>query len=233
MKNSFWLLPLSSVAGMLIATPSQASLVQDTSLASACQGEVPVVVHDGMGMSLDFTQTSYVVQRAWLGDPSKVTLDSDRPLEQGSSVIFLRAISGLNFDGLPSTATTILTTVLSGTDGSKVCQFPISYASGQPSYTSLRFNNGDTVSQPSAGGQEDSQQIVDINNVQAGINANAIALGQENPVVIRVNQFIEKVRGGQSQRSAAQELGIEWPLIVELNRQGAETSPTASDVVYL
>ena len=234
MKSAFWALPAVAIAGLLTATPSQASLVKDIPLASACQGEVPVIVHDGMGMSLDFTQTGYVAQRAWLGDPSKLTLDSDRPLEQGSSVIFLRAISSLSFDGLPSTATTVLTTVLSGPDGSKVCQFPISYGgSSQPSYTSLRFSNNGANSPSLTREQGSFQQTVDTNNVEAGINANAVALGQDNPVVVKVNQFLEKVQAGQSQHSAAQELGIEWALIVELDRQGAGINLIPSDVVYL
>ena len=95
---------LTSVVVAAIAIPglplaAQASLVKEAPIESVCRGDVPLVVHSGMGATVDFTQTGKIVQRAWLGDPSKVTLDADRPIEEGSNVLFLRRINGLNFDG--------------------------------------------------------------------------------------------------------------------------------------
>ena len=225
---------LASAVVAAIAIPglplaAQASLVKEAPLESVCSGDVPLVVHSGMGATVDFTQTGKIVQRAWLGDPSKVTLDADRPIEEGSSVLFLRRINGLNFDGLPSTASTVLTTVLVSTDGSEVCQIPVSYSSTLPSYTSLKLmpdaepgasaiasGNGDLVArllQPSS---------VNLDEVEAGINANARSLGENNPVVIRVREFIAQARNGTEQKSTAQELEIEWPLVLELSRQGKQ-----------
>lgn len=214
------------------AMPAQASLVREASLAAACQGDVPVVVHSGMGTVIDFTQTEQSVQRAWLGDPSKVTLDFDRPLEGGSRVLFLRRISELDFAGLPATQTTMLTTVLTGADGNTVCQFPIAYGGGVPEYTNLRITD-----ESEAPTEETTRprinlltSTVNIDDVERGINANADILGQDNPVVQRVNDFITRVRGGQSQQAVARELEIEWTLIVQLSRQGAETTPASEDV---
>lgn len=219
MKNTVWLTILA-IAGM--ALPAQAALVKDADLNSACDGNVPVVVYRGMGAAIDFTQTGYVVQKAWLGDPSKLTFDTDGPMEQGlTRVVYLRAIDPLAFEGLPSTATTVLTTRLAGPEGAILCQFPISYGNGTPDYTSVRLNHGSAPTPT-----QSLLAQVDLSHVETGISLNAIALGQDSPVVQRVNSFISKVRSGQSQRSAAQELGIKWSLLVELERQGA-TAPAA------
>lgn len=214
------------------ALSAQAALVKDASLASACRGDVPVVVHSGMGAAIDFTQTGKVVQRAWLGDPSKVTLDTDRPLEAGSSVLFLRRIEGLDFSGLPATATTVLTTVLIEADGSEVCQFPISYSSSAPTHTSLRLlpDSSPATGSSTASAERNRPSLallrsasLNLDHVESGINLNAPALGESNQVVIKVRAFIARARAGGNQQSIAQEMGIEWPLLVELRRQGEET----------
>lgn len=225
----------SILIGSLIIsrTPVKASLVRDVSMTSACQGDIPLVVYSGMGATVDFTQTGKAVQRAWLGDPSRVTLDADRPIEQGSTVLYLRRIEGITFTGLPSTASTVLSTVLVGADGAEVCQFPVSYSTGSPPYTSLRL----TTEAPGLPGSTDRPPItlpvtsVNIDDVETGINANEIALGQDSPVVTRVNDFIARVRNGDPQQATAREMEIEWPLIVELSNQG-QASSGASSILY-
>ena len=224
-----------AIPGLPLA--AQASLVKEAPLASVCRGDVPLVVHSGMGATIDFTQTGKIVQRAWLGDPSKVTLDADRPIEEGSSVLFLRRINGLNFNGLPSTASTVLTTVLISADGSEVCQIPVSYSSTLPNYTSLKLIPSDEPdSRAIASGDDDlvtrllRTSSVNLDDVEAGINANALSLGEGNLVVIRVKEFIARTRGGAEQKSTAQELGIEWSLVLELSRQGKERASFAETV---
>ena len=230
MKNTFWLTVLA-VASMTL--PAQASLVKDAELNAACDGNTPVVVHRGMGAAIDFTQTGYVVQRAWLGDPSRLTLDTDGPMEQGvTKVVYLRAIDGLSFDGLPSTSTTVLTARLAGPRGAKLCQFPVSYGSGAPDYTSLRLSDDSAPTTPPQAKPRSLLAQVNLDNVEMGISVNAATLGQASPVVQRVNQFISKVRNGQSQRSAAQELGIEWALLIELERQGAISPAAYRETVF-
>ena len=220
MKRFFWPVVFALATQGL---PAQASLVREVGLDNACDGNTDIVVYEGMGAVLDFTQTNYVVQRAWLGDPSKLTLDTDGPMEQGATkVIYLRAINELSFAGLPSTATTVLTAGLRGPEGSMLCQFPISYGSGNPTYTSTRMMDG---SLPSTDSRTQTSTVqVNIDDVEAGINLNAATIGEDSPVVQRINSFITRVRSGQPQQSTAQELGIEWPLIIELERQGAASN---------
>ena len=232
MRSLFTSLLITAAAFPLAISPSQAALVKDSPIGAACQGEVPVVVHSGMGAAIDFTQTGKVVQRAWLGDPSKVTLDTDRPLEEGSSVLFLRRIEGLDFSGLPATATTVLTTVLVDAGGSEVCQFPVAYSSGTPTHTSLRLLPGGAPTASASTELADRHRpslsllrsvSLNIDQVEAGIDLNARTLGERNQVVIKVREFIARARAGENQQSIAQEMRIEWPLLVELNRQGEAT----------
>ena len=212
------------------ALSSQAALVKDSPIGAACRGEVPIMVHSGMGAAIDFTQTGKVVQRAWLGDPSKVTLDTDRPLEEGSNVIFLRRIEGLDFSGLPATSTTVLTTVLISASGSEVCQFPVAYSSSGPTHTSLRLLPESAPATSTAPHERQRPSLallrsvsLDLDQVEAGINLNARTLGESNQVVVKVREFIARARAGENQQSIAREMGIEWPLLVELRRQGEAT----------
>lgn len=227
------ILGVACFASVASAMPAQASLVREASLVDACQGDVPILIHSGMGMAIDFTQTEHSVQRAWLGDPSKVTLDFDRPLEEGSRVLFLRRISELDFTGLPATQTTMLTTVLTGADGNTVCQFPIAYGGGVPEYTNLHLTDESEVPTEVTTRPQLSllTSTVSIDNVERGINAKAAMLGSNHPVVQRVELFIEKVREGQAQQLVARELGIEWPLIVQLSRQGASATAAPPEAV--
>lgn len=223
MERWFWALFLA-VLPLAHSESAQASLVRDAPIHAACDGNVDVPIYSGMGAAIDFTQSGYTVQRAWLGDPSKLTLDANSPIEQGAtSVIYLREIHALSFEGLPSTDTTVLTMQLFGAQGIRLCQLPIYFASGSPEYTSLRLTNstppGNAGSTLSARARR-ADLLVD--HVETGIRVNAISLGENSPVVQRVNNFISKVRNGQSQQSAARELGIEWALLVELEKQGAE-----------
>ncbi|MFK8185204.1 MAG: hypothetical protein AB8B99_17670 [Phormidesmis sp.] len=219
---------LTAVIAPCSVLSAQAALVKDSPLQSACRGNVPIVIHAGMGATIDFTQTGRVVQRAWLGDPSKLTLDTDRPMAEGSNVLFLRRIEDLDFDGLPSTGNTVLTTVLISSAGAEVCQFPLFYSSDQPTFTSLRLlpdESAPTLNEAAPIERNVSiarlrQSSVNLDQVAAGINLNALTLGEHNQVVIRIREFISRAKTGENQQSVAQEMAIEWALILELRRQG-------------
>lgn len=213
---------------------AHAALVRDAPWESACQGDIPLVVHTGMGAAIDFTQTGKAVQRAWLGDPSKVTLDTDRPMSEGSSVLFLRRIEGISFEGLPATASTVLTTVLVGAGGTEVCQFPISYSSALPDFTSLRLlPEREALIGPVPDGRPSLAALrdtsVDLGAVEAAIDLNALTLGDDSPVIVKLRAFVERAEAGGNQQAIAQEMEIEWPLILELRRQGERIDP---DTVY-
>lgn len=232
------------ITGFLLslpALPAQASLVRNVDLTAACDGSIPLVVYEGMGATLDFTRTDFTIQRAWLGDPSRLTLDTDIPMEEGgTSIIYLRAIERLNFDGLPSTATTVLTARIAKGSEVQLCQLPISYSSEQPQYTSLRLNDSLSLNDSNSSTQSSEVSIsrlrlrlANMEHVEAGINLNAITLGEENLVVIQVRNFIQEVRDGKTQQVAAQELDIEWPLIKELERQGLVEISSRLDTISL
>lgn len=208
--------------------------MKDADLTAACDGSIPLVVYEGMGATLDFTSTGFTIQRAWLGDPSRLTLDTDIPMEEGgTSIIYLRAIERLDFDGLPTTATTVLTTRISNGSDIRVCQLPISYSTGQPDYTSLRLNDSSLTQPETNVSQLLSSLVADIDHVEAGINLNATALGDDDPVILKAREFVQKVRDGERQQSVIQQLNIEWKLIKELERQGSASFNLYQGTIYL
>ena len=227
MKNFLWILLLP-----IFSFPAKASLVREAQLESVCVGEVPVTVFHGMGAALDFTGTDYVAQRAWLGDLSQVTFDTDVPLEQGpAKIIYLRSIERLSFEGLPSTPTTILTLRLSNSEGERLCQMPIAYSSGEPDYTALRIVESNELEDETTATSLLAR--LDINHVENGTNYYAQTLGEDSPVVVRVRKFINEVRAGKVQRVVARELDIEWALLENLENQGAAVPASYQDAVSL
>ena len=208
--------------------------MKDADLTVACDGSIPLVVYEGMGATLDFTGTEFTIQRAWLGDPSRLTLDTDIPMEEGGTrIIYLRAIERLNFDGLPATATTVLTTRISNGSDIRVCQLPIAYSADQPTYTSLRLENTPRTQSEVSVSRLLSSLVADIDDVEAGINLNAATLGESDPVILQARQFVQKVRGGERQQTAAQELNIEWEIIKKLEEQGSTNFNPYQQATYL
>ncbi len=112
--------------------------------ASAIATTTPTInLHPGHGTTLNFRRSGETVQRVWLDDPSQVTLDfddvncrmSDQPC--AAKVIHLRRIQRLKFNGLPATATTLLTVL---TD-KNIHQFQLAFpAAGKPSSTIININ---------------------------------------------------------------------------------------------
>jgi hypothetical protein len=105
-------------------------------------------IHAGYGLTINF-RTGELVQRAWIGDASGVTLSFDSPLcsadsrqqtcdsRSGARVIFINAISEIDFPHqLHSSDGTTLLTVITNTQ--KQYQFLIEPVGGdRPSYTTV------------------------------------------------------------------------------------------------
>lgn len=147
MKYSFSLVSSLISSFLVIASTATAGWAQATRPIpiSAARGEqqiVTVEIYPGQGVTLNFRPTGDIVRRAWIDDPSQVTLDFDDPGcmgvgEPGScaaQVIHLRRIQGLEFPELPSTGTTTLT-VLSDAE---LYTFRLNFPdSGSPAYSIL------------------------------------------------------------------------------------------------
>ena len=116
-----WKTLILSLALAGLSTPAWAQATRTISNRAARGDHAPVTVelHPGHGVTLNFRPVGAVVRRAWLDDPSQVTLDFDdtrcvavaAPGECAATVIHLRRIHPLSFPGLPTTETTTLTIV--------------------------------------------------------------------------------------------------------------------------
>jgi hypothetical protein len=112
-------------------------------------GAYGLEVHAGYGLTISF-RTGELVQRAWLGDASRITLSFDSPLcstdtsrqqtcdsRSGARIIFINQISDIEFPNQlhSSDGATLLTVI---TSSQKQYQFVIEPVGGdRPSYTTI------------------------------------------------------------------------------------------------
>lgn len=234
MKRFSLMLPLVVASLLSVARPAfSAPIVRQLSEAQA-QGltgdGARISVWPGSGTNLDFTRTGEVIQRVWLDDPSRLTLDFDGNLcsqgdsgncdGAGASVIHLRRVTGIHFENLPETASTLLTVVTDSPEGRKVYQFQVNYGSGDPQYATVAIAPN-TTSQASAI-VTTSGQTVSLANVERGLNS-AIAshlIPSDSPVISKVQDFLARVRNGSVPQAAADAAGISLAVVSRLAEMG-------------
>lgn len=183
-----------------------------------------VEIYPGHGVTLNFRPTEDFVRRAWLDDPSQVTLDFDdgRCLttadECAATVIHLRRIHPLEFPGLPATATTTLTVV---TDA-EVYAFQLAFPdSGSPSYRIVNIEPEITPTQPIAIAGTPGAQLVE-QGLAVAQQRQLIAAG--DPLWERVQAFLVQLKQGVSLSEATQATGISAALVFQLAELGQQTS---------
>jgi hypothetical protein len=111
------------------------------SQATGERGAIPTIeVGSGAGVNLDFVPTGGIIQRVWLDDPSRITVDFDAPLcssetqctkTVGAKMIHLRRINPIHFPQLLMTDSTLLTVVTQQGQARKRYQFRIVYGTGE------------------------------------------------------------------------------------------------------
>lgn len=188
------------------------------------QGDLPtILVWAGSGVNLNFLPTGERIQRVWLDDPSRITLDFDAPLCQNTqerdrnctrsaaSIIHLKRIHPLKWAGLPQAERTLLTVLTEGVQGRQLYQFQIAYGAGKPQYTTLEVRPKSAMAAPSA-------NSINLRQVEQGLQ---VALQRkwvepDAPVVNKVNQFLTRVRTGSDVTIAAQQTGISLALVHKL-----------------
>jgi hypothetical protein len=85
--------------------------------------EVPVA--KGFGVSIDFNETGERIYRVWMDDPSRIVFDTDSPISSdssgsvtaGATIIHLKQVNTIEFEGLPRTSSTLMTVVTQTTAG--------------------------------------------------------------------------------------------------------------------
>lgn len=221
---------------LAVVRPAAAAIVQHVT-ASEARGlsgnGVSILLRNGSGTNIDFTETGELIQRAWLDDPSFATFDADVALCQqgrecsqntGASVIHLRRIVGINFPNLPDSATTLLTIVTNSSGGKKTYLFPIAYGAGAASYVIAPDNqslSGDGVVLDD--GRSANWHDVE-RGLQLAVEQNLIS--PQSPVVIRTNRFLSAVRSGSHIEQAIRSSGISMDIVSRLAQMGYRQIPS-------
>ena len=115
---------------------------------------ITLEVAPGYGLNINLIPTGEIVKKAWIDDPSRITLSFDGNLcqggteqqqcnNEGATVIHLRQIQPIAFPSLPRSAGggTLLTLITEGSQGRKIYQFKVMPVSGTPKYTVLNVSS--------------------------------------------------------------------------------------------
>lgn len=206
------------------------ALVRSIPISQAQEGGAQLSVWPGSGANIDFTRTEEAIQRVWLDDPSRLTVDFDAPLsgDSGASVIHLRRVTGISFPNLPATASTLLTVVTQSRDGKRhVYQFEVNYGSGTPQYATVALipNTTGTGSSNAGGLVVSNGRTASLADVERGLQQ---ALAQNlitasSPVIARTQDFLVRARNGAAMQSAADEANISMAIVSQLATMGMPT----------
>ncbi|MEA5464056.1 hypothetical protein [Leptothoe sp. PORK10 BA2] len=183
---------------------------------------VDVELHRGHGVTLNFRSLDATIQRAWLDDLSKVTIDFDDSrcgvveASEGcaATVIHLRRIHPIEFPDLPATATTILT-VVTGTD---IYTFQLSFPNGSiPDYSVLALQQGDG---PNLSG---NPTLTAVTQIEQGLQVAQIRrlISPNDPLWQRIQTCLQLMRDGVATADAAQRAGVSPDLLARLMEFGA------------
>ena len=229
----YWKPLALSLALIMIAGPAWAQATRTISNRSARGDHAPVTVevHPGHGVTLNFRPVGAIVRRAWLDDPSQVTLDFDdtrcavvaAPGDCAATVIHLRRIHPLAFPGLPATATTTLTVVTDRDLYTFQLAFP---NSGTPAYSILAIQPDAPSPYASAILTTQIASPAGVRWVEQGLleahRRNLVATG--DPLWERLQALMEQLRLGRPLREAAQTAGVSEALVVRLAELGRPDS---------
>lgn len=181
---------------------------------------VNVVLYQGHGVTLNFREIGETIQRAWLDDLSKVTVDFDDPncavigesARCAASIVHLRRIHPIEFPNLPATATTTLT-VLTNED---LYTFRLSFPdSGTPAYSVLTLQERGPVSLP-------TRTLDAAEQIEQGllIAQRRRLISTDEPLWERIQTCLQLIAEGLSPAEAAEKSGISIELLNRLSELG-------------
>ncbi len=188
---------------------------------------VSVEVKGGRATTIDFLPIGETIQDVLLADPSRLTYTTDvGSLKESASstvkpsAIYLRATEKITFPGLTtSPITNLIVTTVDGQGKKHRYNFEI-MRSEQPRYLGVKI-----VSDFASEGEIlDAGKPLSPWRVQQGVQA-AISLGytaSDDPIVGKVQQWVDAVSQGEDPISSARSLGISIPVLRELARLGEE-----------
>lgn len=230
MKHLLLVIGISTFAIGAI-TPVQAQTRSDlaNSAVSATQQDslTTIELYPGHGVSLDFRPTQETIRKAWLDDPSQVTLDFDDAScqstnRQGScaaSVIHLRRIDRLKFPNLPATKTTLLTVMSDRALYSFRLGFP---NSGSPRYSALTIRRN-RVTPISLANRIQGRSGAELIEQGLQIAASRRLLSRQDALWNRLKSLITLVQSGVQVADAAKQVGVSQQLVARLIEMGLKT----------
>ncbi|MBD1822950.1 hypothetical protein H6F51_10670 [Cyanobacteria bacterium FACHB-DQ100] len=186
-----------------------------------------IELHAGHGVSLDFRPTRETIRKAWLDDPSQVTLDFDDAICQNAnrqnsctaSVIHLRRIQRLKFPNLPATATTLLTVM----SDRNLYTFRLTFPnSGSPRYSAIAIQPNRITSTSVATRIRGSSGA---ELIEQGLQVAAARrlISRRDALWNRLESLITLVRNGVQVADAARQVGVSQQLIARLVEMGLKT----------
>ncbi len=188
-----------------------------------------ITVWSGSGTNIDFTRTGETIQKAWLDDPSRLTVDFDGNLcgggnrgdcnASGASIIHLRRVTGIHFPNLPSTASTLLTVVTQSHQGRKIYLFEVTYGSGHSQYADVAITPD---VQMADGIQIQGHRTANWNDIEQGLQraVEQHLISEDSPIIVRVREFLAQVRNGTPMQQALQASGATLAVITHLAEMG-------------
>jgi hypothetical protein len=228
-----WKTLILSLVLAAISSPAWAQATRTISNRAARGDHTPVTVelHPGHGVTLNFRPVGAVIHRAWLDDPSQVTLDFDdtrcaavaAPGECAATMIHLRRIHPLSFPGLPTTEATTLTIV---TDHD-VYIFQLAFPkSGAPTYSILAIQPDTQSPYATAILTTQIASPTGVRWVEQGLleaqRRNLVASG--DPLWERLQALLDLLKQGTPLTEAAQLAGVSEALVVRLAQMGRPDS---------
>ena len=206
---------------------------------------VTLEVAPGLGLNLNLIPTGEVVKKAWIDDPSRITLSFDGNLcqpmsdnqsascsdEAGATVVHLRQIKPIDFPALPrsKSGVTLLTLVAEGAAGRKLYQFKVVPISGEPKYTTVTIvPNPEKLTPvsiqtpiPTAALAKTDYSQSAIINANAASNGLAVAQSRRQIVLsksteVKTQFAIALISGGKSIESAAVDADVPIALLKQL-----------------
>ncbi|NJO64987.1 MAG: hypothetical protein HC836_44810 [Richelia sp. RM2_1_2] len=227
------LLPLINLSPVIASETKQSvkQIPQGIATGHNSQNIPKIELSPGYGVNISFIKSGEIVEKVWLDNPAIATLDVDGCLsaqgrecdQEGATVIHLRRIKPLKITQLPNSSTSLLTAIAKGKSARKVYLFQIAMGDETPNYHTLEIIpdikiNPETTQFSHIKNNQELQQIIKglkIVNTRKLIN-------RESRLWSRIENFLIKIRMGESVNSAARKSGISIGLVNRLIELGSK-----------
>lgn len=219
-----WLWTLTTLFLLSAGSASAANVEKRAALAARTR----ISVEPGIGHTIDFSETSEKVYRAWVGDGGQcLQVLGGSPLEEGTQIVNLRRFVCQEGGGFQPVAETVVTLTTQDTAGEiSVYEFIVRYSDTGSSLTRIVDN---PLPESIAESQEGSSVALSINAVRAGLAS--FNLEAESPIAMKVDQWTQAVESGNGQRQAAQTVAIDWEILERLNQLGLRSALSGSSAL--